>query len=85
MHLQKGSGFIFFFFHLVKRQDEDYDEQVEESLQDEVSYFEEFFYSSSTRMEILPKYAFYSFRAYCILRIISSQKNLVTIVLQNFQ
>lgn len=33
----KGSGLIFFFFNLVKRQDEDYDEQVEESLQDEVS------------------------------------------------
>lgn len=30
----------------MKRQDEDYDEQVEESLQDEVSDFEEFFYSS---------------------------------------
>lgn len=32
------------FFNLVKRQDEDYDEQVEESLQDEVSWFGELFH-----------------------------------------
>lgn len=35
----------YLFSNLVKRQDEDYDEQVEESLQDEVSWFGEFFHS----------------------------------------
>lgn len=36
----------------MKRQDEDYDEQVEESLQDEVSLFGELFNVQSTRMKL---------------------------------
>jgi len=34
---------FWFFLSLVKRQDEDYDEQVEESLQDEVSWLGKLF------------------------------------------